>query len=98
MRTRHVIGALAAALALAGQGIAQTPAFKPIDTTKFVINPANTTAEASSFSIRYLGKTIANTIENNGVVRTLNNLLGKRATPAPTQPGLSTYPAPSSYP
>ncbi|HEY2786657.1 MAG TPA: hypothetical protein VGJ05_16955 [Fimbriiglobus sp.] len=85
-------------LAFAGPATAQSPAFKPIDTTKFVVNPANTTADASSFSIRYIGKVIANTIENNGVVRTLNNLLGKPAAPAPTQPGFSSYPNPTSYP
>jgi hypothetical protein len=86
------------ALALAGPAAAQTPAFRPIDTTKFVINPANNTADASSFSIRYAGKVIADTIENNAVVRTLNNLLGKPATPAPVQPGYSPYPNPTSYP
>jgi hypothetical protein len=94
------IGLLAAVTAavLAGSATAQSPAFRPIDTTKFVINPANTTADASSFSIRYLGKTIADTIENNGVVRTLNNLLGRQAKPAPVQPGFSPYPAPASFP
>jgi hypothetical protein len=85
-------------LALAGPAAAQTPAFKPIDTTKFVVNPADTTAAASSSSIRFLGRTIANTIENNGVVRALNSLLGRRATPAPTQPGFSPYPLPNSFP
>lgn len=89
---------LAVALSFVGTASAQTPTYKPIDTTRFVINPANTTAEASAFSIRYFGKTIANTIENNGVIRTLNNLLGKRSAPAPTQPGFSPYPAPASYP
>ena len=96
MRAGFVAAGLA--LALAGPAAAQTPAFRPIDTTKFVINPANTTADASAFSIRYLGKTIADTIENNGVVRTLNNLLGKPASTAPVQPGFSAYPAPSTFP
>ena len=85
-------------LVLAGPAAAQTPAFKPIDTTKFVVNPADTTANASAFSIRYLGRTIADTIENNGVVRTLNNLLGRKATAAPVQAGFSPYPAPSTFP
>jgi hypothetical protein len=96
MRTGLIAAGLV--LILAGPAAAQTPAFRPIDTTKFVINPANTTANASAFSIRYVGKVIADTLENNGVVRTLNNLLGKQATPAPTQAGFSKYPAPSTFP
>src|SRR5262245_64808348 len=86
------------ALGLAGPAAAQAPAFKPIDTTKFVINPADSTANASAFSIRFLGRTVADTIENNGIVRTLNNLLGRKATPAGTQAGFSPYPLPSSFP
>jgi hypothetical protein len=96
MRTGLVAAGLA--LALAGPAAAQTPAFKPIDTTKLVVSPADSTASASSSTIRYVGRVIANTIENNAVVRTLNNLLGKPATPAPVQSGLSPYPSPLSYP
>src|SRR5262245_57526736 len=84
-------------LALAGPAAAQN-SFRPIDTTKFVINPANTTAEASAWSIRYIGKTIANTVENNAVVRTLNTLFSKRTPTATTQAGFSPYPLPTSYP
>jgi hypothetical protein len=90
--------AVGLALALAGPAAAQTPAYKPIDTTKLVVNPADTTANASSFSIRYVGRVIANTVENNAAVRALNGLLGKPATSAPVQPGFSPIPSPQSYP
>ncbi len=96
--------AIAALLALAGAGgtSAQTPfVSKPIDTDKFVIRPTNTVANATgntaAGTIRTIGSTIANTIENNGFVRTFNNLLGRRATPESAQAGFSALPPASSF-
>jgi hypothetical protein len=97
MRTRLFVGAATAVLALAGQAGAQSPGFKPIDTNQLVVAPSDATAGVTSNSIRLVGRTIANTIENNGIVRTINNLLGKKPTTAPAQPGFSAYPSPTTY-
>lgn len=98
------IWGIAAVLVLAGAGgaSAQTPfVYKPIDTDKFVVRPTNTVANATGSTtagtIRTIGSTIANTIENNGFVRTFNNLLGRRATPESAQAGFSALPPASSF-
>jgi hypothetical protein len=89
-------------LAGAGGASAQTPfVSKPIDTDKFVVRPTNAVANATGTTaagtIRAIGSTIANTIENNGFVRTFNNLLGRRATPASSQAGFSALPPASAF-
>ncbi len=86
----------------AANASAQTPfVYKPIDTDKFVVRPTNTVANATGNTIggtiRAIGGTIANTIENNGFVRTFNNLLGRRATPASAQAGFSALPPASAF-
>jgi hypothetical protein len=96
-----VAGALLV-LAMAGGAAAQTPfVSKPIDTDKFVVRPtnavANATGSTTAGTIRTIGSTIANTIENNGFVRTFNNLLGRRATPPSAQAGFSALPPASSF-
>jgi hypothetical protein len=93
---------LGAAAAAAGTAQAQYPfVSKPIDTDKLVIAPANTAAAATGATtagtIRTFGKTVAGVIEDNGFVRTFNNLFGKRATPPAVQPGLSPLPVPGSF-
>jgi len=94
MRIGQYVAAVAAVLALNGLARAQSPGFKPIDTNQLVVAPS----DATSSGIRVLGRSIANTIENNGVVRTINNLFGKKPTTAPPQPGFSSYPSPTAYP
>ncbi len=95
--------AAVAVLALGGAAAAQQPfTFKPIDTEKFVVRPTNTVANATGTTtagtIRTIGSTVANVIEDNGFVRTFNNLLGRRATPTSnTQAGYSALPNASSY-
>ncbi len=98
---KWVVGAVFA-LASAGGAAAQAPfVSKPIDTDKFVVRPTNAVANATGTTtagtIRAIGSTIANTIENNGIVRTFNNLLGRRATPASAQAGFSALPPASSF-
>jgi hypothetical protein len=84
-------------LGLVTAATAQDPGFKPIDTNKLVVGPVDATANASSFGLRSMSRVIANTIEDNGFVRTINNLLGRRPSGATVQPGFSPYPLPSSY-
>jgi hypothetical protein len=99
---RNWLIAAAAVLAWAGTAAAQQPfVFKPIDTEKFVIRPTNTVANATGTTtagtIRTIGNAVANVIEDNGFVRTFNNLLGRRATPPTSQAGFSTLPNTSSF-
>jgi len=92
---------LAAVALLAGGGVAsaQGLVYKPIDTNQLVVQPADTATNIFSGTFRYVSRVVAGTVEDNGFVRTLNNLLGR--TPAPgvtTQPGLSPLPLPGTYP
>jgi hypothetical protein len=102
MTIRRIVAACALLTILAASAQAQAPFVnKPIDTEKFVIRPtnvvANTTAGTTSTGIRAIGSTIANTIENNGFVRTFNNVFGRRATPVTSQAGYSALPLTSSF-
>lgn len=99
---RFGIIAAAAALAAAGPAAAQAPfVSRPIDPEKLVVGPANTAANVTGATaagtIRTLGRTVAGVIEDNGFVRTVNNLLGRRAQPAAVQPGFSPLPTPGSF-
>jgi hypothetical protein len=98
--------AVAAILAAVGTASAQqTPGpfvYRPIDTNQLVVQPtnaaANVAATTTSGTLRSIGQTVANMIENNGIVRTVNNLLGQRASTMPAvQAGYSPLPQPSSY-
>lgn len=94
--------AVVAAALLAGSAAAQTPfVYKPIDTSKLVVQPANAVANVTGATtagtISTIGSTVANAIESNGFVRTFNNLLGRRATPPSAQSGFSALPPAGSY-
>jgi hypothetical protein len=98
--------AAAAVLVAAGSASAQQNpgpfVYRPIDTNQLVVQPAdaaaNVTAATTSGTLRTIGRSVANMIENNGIVRTVNNLLGQRATPtSPVQAGYSPLPQPTSY-
>ena len=94
--------AAAAVLAAAGTASAQAPfVYRPIDTTKLVVQPtdtaANVAAGTTSGTLRTFGRTVANMIDSNGYVRTINNLFGQRAQPPSVQAGYSPLPLPSSY-
>ncbi|QEL14961.1 hypothetical protein [Limnoglobus roseus] len=99
---RTGILAAVALMAMAGTAAAQQPfVYKPIDTSKLVVQPANAVANVTGATtagtISTIGATVANTIENNGFVRTFNNLLGRRATPTAPQSGFSALPQAGSY-
>jgi hypothetical protein len=95
---------LVAVLALgawSGVANAQTPEFKPIDAGQLVVAPADAAASVTGNTtfagIRRLGRIVADTIEDNGFVKTINNLLGRRATAAVPQAGFSALPDPTAY-
>ncbi len=93
------VAIVAIALATTGTASAQQPfTFKPIDTDKLIVRPTDQAAGLFSGLSRVTSRFVAGSIEQNGFVKTINNLLGRRSTPVTTQPGLSALPSPTQYP
>ena len=88
---------VAAVLAIAGvsSASAQGPAFQPIDANKLVVQPADTATNIFTGTFRYVSRAVAGTIEDNGFVRTINNLLGRRDERVTAQP--NGLPLPTMY-
>ena len=97
---RHLLWTAAAfAFVAAGPATAGEMQFKPIDTNKLVVKPTKAAADLSAATIKLVGNSTAGSIEQNGYVKTINNLLGvKKTIPSPTQPGRSPLPAPTLFP
>ena len=95
---RRTFAAVAAVLAGAGAASAQTLEYRPIDTNQLVVQPADAATGILSGTARYVSRVVAGVIDDNGVVRTLNNLLGREAEGPPVQAGFSRLPAPGTYP
>ncbi|OWK40303.1 hypothetical protein [Fimbriiglobus ruber] len=83
-----------------GSASAQGMSFKPIDTTKLVVQPADATTNILSGTSKVVSRSVAGVVDSNKFVRAINTLFGKKATPTtlPTQSGLSAIPAAGSYP
>jgi len=92
-------GVLAASACFAGSASAQVKSV-PIDTSAYVVKPVDTTTSILGGAARYLSRVTASAIDNNGFVKTINNLTGKTPTTPtpPTQAGFSPLPHPSMYP
>jgi hypothetical protein len=96
---RRAVLAAAALVATAGAASAQGLVFKPIDTDALVVQPTDAATGIFSGTVRYVSRVVADAIDQDGFVKTLNNLLGIRSDPKPTtQPGYSPLPLPGSYP
>ena len=96
---RRAILAAVAVAATAGAASAQGLEFKPIDTNALVVQPSDAATNIFSRTARFVSRAVAGTIEENGFVKTLNNLLGFKPQPKQTtQPGLSPLPLPGLYP
>jgi len=72
--------------------------YKPIDTNKFVVKPTRVAANLAAQTIDMVGQVAAGKIENNGYVKTINNLLSRKIIVPHTQNGPSALPAPNLYP
>jgi hypothetical protein len=95
---KHCLWGLAAmALLAAGSARAGDIVFKPIDTSKFVVQPSKATATLAGRTISAIGNVAASSIENNGYVKTINNLFSKKIIVPHTQSGPSALPAPTLY-
>lgn len=90
-------GLAAALLVAVGPARAGDIEFKPIDTKKFVVAPSNATASVAGRTISAIGNVAASSIENNGYVKTINNLFSKKIIVPHTQVGPSALPAPTQF-
>src|SRR5262245_4058672 len=88
-----------AALALLGgvPALAADREFKPIDTTKLVVQPTKAAANLAAGTINLVGQGTADSIKNNGWVKTINNLFGVKQTEPKYQAGPSMLPSPNLY-
>ena len=91
------VAAVAAVASVAGTAQAQQPVGKVIDTTNLVVKPVDTTTNIFSRTTQQVGRVIAGMIDNNQMIRTVNNLFGSQPKAAPIQGGLSPLPDPSLY-
>src|SRR5436190_24210567 len=94
---RHLLWTAAAfAFVAAGPATAGEMEFKPIDTNKLVVKPTKAAADLSAATIKLVGNSMAGSIEENGEVKAINNLLGvKWTSPRRVLPGRSPLAAPT---
>jgi len=97
---KHLVWVAAAlTIVAAGPATAGDITFKPIDTNKLVVKPSKAAADLSAAAIKLVGNTTAGAVEQNGYVRTINNVFGFRKTQTmPVQPGRSPLPVPQLFP
>jgi len=97
---RNLVGAaVAMALVVAAPATAGDITFKPVDTNALVVKPSKAVADLTASTIKLVGNTTAGAVEQNGYVRTINNLFGfRREQSMPIQPGRSPIPAPHLFP
>ena len=92
------MGAACAALLAAGPAVAADYEVKPIDTKKLVVEPSAAAAKLAAGTINVVGQTAAQAAENDGFIKTFNNLFKTRkSTNLPTQAGYSPIPDPRAF-
>lgn len=89
----------AAALALLGGVPAQAGdiEFKPVDTKRLVVQPSKFAANLAAGTINLVGQQTASSIENNGYIKTINNLFSFKRSEPKFQTGPSALPSPNLY-
>lgn len=70
--------------------------YRPVDTSKYLVQPTDAATGFLSNATRALSRVAAKTIDGNGYVKTLNNLFSTSKEAPPTQP--NGLPSPSLYP
>ncbi len=89
--------ALAAGVGLtAGGAAAQGIKNVPIDTSK-AVQAGDTATNMLSGTLKIMNRAVADAVDSNGFVKTINNLLGKRRDPKVTTQA-NGLPQPSLYP
>jgi hypothetical protein len=71
--------------------------FKPIDTKKLVVAPSKVAANLAAGTINLAGQAAANHIENNGWVKTVNNVFSIKRLDPRYQAGPSALPTPNMF-
>jgi hypothetical protein len=95
---KNLLWGIAAVTVLAvGPARAGDLVFKPIDTQKLVVQPSKIAAGLASQTIKLVGQTAAGSIEQNGYVKTINNLFGVKLLAPRTQAGPSALPTPTMF-
>ena len=89
------LGALCAVLAASSPARAQLQN-KVIDTNALIVQPADTATNIFSATAKYVNRAVASTIDSDGFVKTINNLLGRRSDPKRTTQD-NGLPLPGSY-
>jgi hypothetical protein len=92
-----VCGGAALALLAAVPAQAGDPVFRPIDTKKLIVQPSKTAANLAAGTINLVGQQAAGSVENNGYVKTINNLFSIKKWIPTTQAGPSALPSPNMY-
>ena len=69
----------------------------PVDTNQFIVQPTDTATNIFTGTARYVSRAVANTIDNNGFIKTINNLLGRTPDPKQTTQLNSNLPLPNLY-
>jgi hypothetical protein len=77
---------------------AQDIVYKPIDVNRLLVRPTQASASLAEKTIHMLGLATASAVENNGYVKTINNLFGRKIVVPHTQAGPSPLPAPTLFP
>jgi hypothetical protein len=90
-------GIAAVTLLAAGPARAGDIEFKPIDTQKLVVQPSKVAAGLVSKTISIAGQTAAGSIEQNGYIKTFNNLFKRTIHTPSTQAGPSALPTPTMF-
>jgi hypothetical protein len=71
--------------------------FKPVDTRRLVVQPTKAVADVTAATIKLAGNTAASSLDNNGYIKTLNNLFGWKKKDPKFQTGPSALPSPNLY-
>jgi hypothetical protein len=95
---KHCLWGLAALVLVAvGPARAGDIVYKPIDTSRLVVQPSKAGANLAERTISAVGNFAASSIDNNGYVKTINNLFSKKIIVPHTQLGPSALPAPTKF-
>jgi hypothetical protein len=90
-----VVLALGVMAISANSASAQGLDYRPVDTNKLVVQPADSATNIFSGTSRIVSRVVADVIDDNAFVRTINNILGRRDRRATTQP--NGLPLPTMY-
>lgn len=90
-----VCSLVAVALVVGAPAHAGDVEYRPVDTKKLVVQPSKTAANLAAGTINLVGQTTAGAIENNGWIKTINNVFSVKK----TEPKFQTngLPSPNLY-